>query len=151
MRPIYLLPLMLVSFSLFARSGCKEENNKSAKLMEESTKLKITVGSSIFAATLYNNASATAFKAQLPMTIEMSELNDNEKFFALPENLPTNASNPGTIQAGDIMLYGNSTLVLFYKSFPTSYNYTRLGKIANPSGLAAALGSGGVTVTFEID
>jgi hypothetical protein len=68
----------------------------------------------------------------------------------LPNNLPGNASNPGTIQAGDLMLYGSNTLVLFYKSFSTAYSYTRLARIDNPSGLVAALGSGNVTVRFEL-
>jgi hypothetical protein len=81
----------------------------------------------------------------------MRELNGNEKYFDLPNNLPTNASNPGTIQTGDLMLYGSNTLVLFYKTFSTSYNYTRLARIDNPSGLATALGSGNITVKFELE
>ncbi len=113
-------------------------------------KLKITIGTDTFTATLYNNATVTAFKTRLPMTVNMKELNSNEKFFDLPDNLPANASNPGTIQAGDLMLYGSSTLVLFYKSFSTSYSYTPMGHINDTSGLAAALGSGNVTVTFEL-
>ena len=85
------------------------------------------------------------------MTINMRDLNANEKYFDLPNNLPTNASNPGTIQSGDLMLYGSNTLVLFYKSFSTSYNYTRLARINNSSGLAAALGSGNTAVKFEVE
>jgi hypothetical protein len=111
-------------------------------------KLKISIGSNTFNATVYDNATVAAFKTRLPMTINMKELNSNEKYFDLADNLPSNASNPGTIQAGDLMLYGSTTLVLFYKSFSTSYNYTRLARVDNPAGLAAALGSGNVSVTF---
>lgn len=115
------------------------------------SQLKITVGSATFTATLFNNATVTAFKARLPMTVSMSELNGNEKLYNFPSSLPTNAANPGTIQTGDLMLYGSNTLVLFYKTFPTSYSYTRLGRISNPSGLAAALGAGSATVTFALE
>ena len=113
-------------------------------------KLNITIGANTFTATLYNNPTVTAFKTRLPLTIKMTELNGNEKYFDLPDNLPAKASNPGTIQTGDLMLYGSNTLVLFYKSFSTSYNYTRLARIDNPSGLAAALGSGNITVKFDV-
>lgn len=114
-----------------------------------SNNLKISVGSASFTVTLENNATVTAFKALLPMTVNMSEMNSNEKYYYLPENLPTASSSPGTIQTGDLMLYGSSCLVLFYESFRTSYSYTRLGRVDNPSGLASALGSGSATVTFE--
>ena len=119
-------------------------------LNTSSMKLKITVGTNTFTATLYNSPTVNAFKERLPLTLNMTDLNGNEKYFDLPANLPTNPSNPGTIQTGDLMLYGSNTLVLFYKTFSTSYNYTRLARIDNPSGLAAALGSGNVTVRFEL-
>ena len=113
--------------------------------------MRIKIGSSTFTATLSDNATATAFRGMLPMTINMSELNGNEKYFDLPVKLPTNASNPGTIQSGDLMIYGSNTLVLFYKTFSTSYGYTRLGRINDTKGLASAVGSGSVTITYELE
>ena len=148
MKALHLFLVMLININLVACSKQNQVNNPEIQT-SDTMKLKISVGNNIFTATLYNNATAVAFKAKLPMTIKMSELNGNEKFFDFPDSLPAAASNPGTIQAGDLMLYGAATLVLFYETFSTSYSYTRLGRIDNPSGLAAALGSGNVSVTFE--
>ena len=114
-------------------------------------KLKIMVGAKTFSATLGDNAAAAALKKMLPMTLEMIELNGNEKYVRLPSNLPANASNPGTIHTGDLMLYGSSTLVLFYESFSTAYTYTKIGRIDDASGLSAALGAGNVKVSFELE
>jgi hypothetical protein len=114
------------------------------------SKISIRVGASSFTATLSENAAVAAFKGLLPMTIKMIELNGNEKYFDLPTNVPTNKSKPSIIKVGDLMLYGANTLVLFYKSFSTPYNYTKLGSIDDTTGLAAALGKGNVSVSFEI-
>lgn len=111
--------------------------------------MKITIGSNTFTVTLDDNPTVNAFKPMLPLTVEMTELNGNEKYFDLPTKLPVAAAKPGTIQAGDLMLWQSNTLVLFYKSFRTSYSYTRIGRIDNASGLAAAVGSGNVKVRFE--
>ncbi|MCC7044739.1 MAG: hypothetical protein IT183_12815 [Acidobacteria bacterium] len=112
--------------------------------------LTITIGSEAFTATLVDNPTASAFKSQLPLTVRMSELNGNEKLFRLPTGLPTQPSRPSGIEGGDLMLYGASTLVLFYKSFATTYSYTRIGRIDNPAGLERALGPGSVAVTFAM-
>jgi hypothetical protein len=75
-------------------------------------RIKITLNSQSFTATLLDNNSAKAFKEMLPMTVEMTELNSNEKYYDLPNSLPTNSSNPGTIKGGHLMLYCSETLVL---------------------------------------
>ena len=140
------LALSLVSCASCSKNVPSKSNNNNTTIA--ANKMKIKVGNSIFAGTLYDNATATAFKALLPLTVNMVELNSNEKYVDLPRSLPANASNPGTIQNGDLMLYGSSTLVLFYKTFSTSYSYTKLGRINDTSELTAALGSGDLTLTF---
>lgn len=164
MKPSLLILILLMSVIGSASSCDKNDGNINPNIENTnddnnnnlmSNKIKIRVNSktftATFTATLLDNSSANAFKKMLPMTISMTELNGDEKYYNLPGNLPVNASNPGTIQTGDLMLFGSNTLVLFYKTFSTSYRYTRLGRIDNPSGLAAALGSGNVTVTFEVE
>jgi hypothetical protein len=138
--------MLLLAFAMSQDLGQGAERTNTNR---ETIQMRIKIGSSNFVATLDDNPTATVFKALLPLTVEMQELNGNEKFYRLPNKLPTKASNPGKIENGDLMLYGANTVVLFYKSFPTSYSYTRLGRINDPAGLASAVGSGNVTVTFE--
>lgn len=80
----------------------------------------------------------------------MLELNGNEKYVNLAAKLPTDPKRVGRIEAGDLMLYGSDCPVLFYKSFDTSYSYTRLGHIEDTSGLADALGRGSVQVALSL-
>lgn len=115
----------------------------------ENTTMRITINNTLFTATLEDNATAKAFKARLPMTIKMSEMNGNEKFYNLSHSLPTIATHSGVIQNGDIMLFGSTTLVLFYQTFSTSYSYTKIGTVDNSSELSSVLGSGNVLITFE--
>ena len=113
------------------------------------TPINIFIGSKTFTATLADSETGEAFAALLPLTVTMNELNGNEKYHYLSSSLPTAAYQPGTIHAGDLMLYGNNCVVLFYETFNSSYSYTRIGAIDDPSGLASALGSGNVSVRFE--
>jgi hypothetical protein len=140
--------MSLISCASCSKSTSAVDHNNNTN--PTGSKMRIIIGNSTFTATLYDNAAVTAFKSRLPMTVNMMELNGNEKYFDLPQSLPTNASNPGTVQNGDLMSYGANTLVLFYKTFSTSYSYTRLGRMDDVTGLVAALGSGNVRVTFEL-
>jgi hypothetical protein len=110
--------------------------------------LIITIGDKVFGATLSDNPTAAAFKALLPLSVDMSELNGNEKLLRLPASLPAQPLRPASIQSGDLMLYGTNTLVLFYKSFATTYSYTRIGRIDDPAGLERAVGDGTIAVTL---
>lgn len=113
------------------------------------TENTITVNDRTFYAELYDNETAEKFAEMLPLTLDMSELNGNEKYFYLSKDLPTEQMRPDKINSGDIMLYGSSCLVLFYDSFSTAYSYTPIGHIEDTDGLAEALGKGGAAVTFQ--
>jgi len=153
MKQSFFILLTLMSVLLSSASSCNKENDINIENNNPMAngKIKITVNSQTFTATLLDNSSAKAFKKMMPLTINMTELNGNEKYYDFPNNLPTNSSNPGTIKNGDLMLYGSKTLVLFYKTFSTSYSYTKLGTIDDITGLTIALSPGNVTVTFELE
>ena len=113
------------------------------------SRISMTVGERRFAVTLADTAAARAFAAQLPLTLVMPDLNNNEKHVTLPQPLPADASRPGTIRNGDLMLYGTQTLVLFYLSFESPYSYTRIGRVGDPAGLQQALGLKEARITFS--
>src|SRR5687768_9379901 len=116
MKIVFAFLVSLICIQLFACSKnnvIEQTSNSNTTSNTDTTKMKITIGSAVFTATLNNNATATAFKAMQPLTINMGELNGNEKFYYFSTTLPTNASSGGNIQVGDLMLYGNNCLVLF--------------------------------------
>src|SRR5205085_5622959 len=98
--------------AVLPRPGHTAEVNGDSNNRATTMKIKITIGSRNFTATLDDNPTATKLKAMLPLTLDMTELNGNEKYFHFSTNLPTDASNPGTIRNGDLMLWGDNSLVL---------------------------------------
>lgn len=140
---------MLETSSAITISESEPESEQSANKEDHTLNIEITVNGHTFSAELFDNDTAKALKERLPLTLDMSELNSNEKYCYLSDSLPTNSSRPSGIHTGDIMLYGSDCLVIFYESFSTSYSYTPIGKINDPDGLAAILGSGSVQVTFD--
>ena len=153
---IFLIPSFFTAFAACSNGANVIDNNSNTQNKNNigdttTQKMKIKIGSKTFTASLFNNPTVAAFKEMLPLTLNMTELNGNEKYFHLSTSLPTNASNPGTIHSGDLMLWGSNSLVLFYQTFSTSNSYTKLGRINDIEDLAAAVGSGSVIVTFEME
>ncbi len=121
----------------------KMSNNNEQKVSDS---MQITIGDKQFSVATEQNETVEALEEILPLTLEMSELNGNEKYYYLDTALPSAPEKVRHINKGDVMLYGDRCLVVFYESFDTSYTYTRIGHIDDTSGLADALGTGSVTV-----
>jgi hypothetical protein len=139
-----LLSLFFV-FSLALITGCNKKiyelnkaeestntkNDLNDKEEVKMSNIKIFINDKEYEISLEDNETVKSLVKLLPLEITMNELNRNEKYVYLNTSLPTNSQKPKHINSGDVMLYGNDCLVVFYKSFDTSYSYTRIGHINN--------------------
>jgi len=154
---IYYLPILILLFITIGCNSKKEnnsinnnqedniKNNESSNIKKEINTMKVIINKKEYIINLEDNETVKSFISSLPQELEMSELNGNEKYIYLDKSLPTDSKNIKKINKGDVMLYGNNCLVIFYKSFNTSYSYTKIGHIDN----LPDLGNGNIKVTFE--
>ena len=140
---------LIVAMMMFFATACTPEDKPLSPASTTVDDITVTIGDQSFTAKMEQNSTAEAFRALLPLTLEMQELNGNEKYHYLAQSLPTNRTKVGTINAGDIMLYGDNCVVVFYETFTTSYSYSPIGHITNPEGLKEALGTGTSTIIFK--
>lgn len=108
----------------------------------------ITIENKKYEAVLYDNSTTKELIKKFPITITMSDLNGNEKYYNFSKSFSTSSENVANINKGDIMLFGDNCLVIFYKSFSTRYRYTKLGYIKNLEDLENSLGKGYIEITF---
>lgn len=112
--------------------------------------MKITINETEYNVALENNETVSALQSMLPLTLSMADLNNNEKYYYLEQPLPNSPEKVKSVSTGDIMLFGDDCLVVFYKDFETPYSYTRIGHIGNTDDdLEQSLGSGNVEITFD--
>ena len=117
------------------------------------TKVVLKVGGNTMTATLTDNEATRELTKLLEhgdLTIRMSDYGGFEKVGALPQSLPT-SNTQITTEPGDIMLYQDNQVVIFYGS--NSWSYTRLGKIdgATANNLRQFLGNGNITMTLSLE
>lgn len=130
---------IVVLIFLFLLVGCTSkfiENDAKIKssnnsLKESTNMIKIVIDNNEYMVNLEDNETTKKLLEYLPLQVNMSDLNDNEKYVYLDFKLPTNEYSPKHINKGDVMLFGNNCLVIFYKSFDTTYSYTKIGNIYN--------------------
>ena len=140
---IAILLVILIGISLYFKNNKKGSDDNMTT--EDENTITILIEDKEYNLTLEDNDTTKKLFANLPLTFQMEELNGNEKYVYLDKEYPINSYNPKHINKGDVMLYNSNCLVIFYKSFDTSYSYTKLGHIDNLENLSLE----SVTVTFK--
>ncbi len=122
---------LLIILCILIIQGCKNKNDYNYNYDKVVDKVKIFINNKEYSINLEKNITVDYLINLLPLEFEMNELNGNEKYIYLNDKLPVNEERPNYINSGDVMMYGNNCLVIFYKSFNTSYSYTKIGHIDN--------------------
>ena len=120
------LTLLLASFVLATPA-----NAESTTHPKDTLQMNIIIQGTKYNAILENNETATTIQNMLPLTLNMSDLNHNEKYYYLDTPVPNNPVAVKSVSAGDIMLFGDDCLVIFYQDFQTPYQYTKIGHITD--------------------
>lgn len=110
----------------------------------------IKIKSNKYKINLENNDTVKELVNKLPLELTMEELNGNEKYKYLDYSLPKHLQSINRIHKGDIMLFGDNCLVIFYKDFNTSYKYTRIGHIQDDT-FIDKLGNDRITIKLLED
>ncbi len=119
------------------------------KVEEFTSKINIQINGTNYTATLEDNATSREFIKKLPLELNMSELNGSEKYYFFDDPFPSNPSLINKIKCGDLMLYHNDCFVLFYETLTnTTYRYTRIGKIDQPTSLKDSVGKENIKISI---
>ncbi len=157
--------ILMVGMSIFMRTGFRsiksnrlqsaQEKQSSSRIEKERKEddigikaISVRIGDMTYIMSVDAGKAGQEFANSTPFELEMVDLNNNEKYYDSDEKLLADPYKPGHVDVGDVMLYGDRTIVIFYKSFDTDYSYTRLGKIKNADSLEYMLEGDKVIVEF---
>ena len=132
-------------------SGCGPSApvpNESDKTVKERATMHIEINGQIASVQLEDNATTAALMADAPFTIKMDDLHRNEKYHYFDKVFPTDAQSVQTIEAGDVLLYQNNCLVIFYEAVEPAAEYTRIGQITDFEDVQSLFASASIQVRF---
>ena len=129
-----------------------ERNDIASGMKEEEMALSLKINGAPIKVSWEDNASVDALRelvGKTPLTVSMSPYGGFEQVGSLGTTLPHSDVQTAT-QAGDIMLYSGSNLVMFYGS--NTWAYTSLGRLdLSAQEVRSLLGGDGVTVTLAVE
>lgn len=128
---IFITTIIVGCGNTTTKKDVKKNNNNDVTTKESVDNMKVFINDKEYIIKLEDNDTVKKLITLLPIEVEMKELNGNEKYIYLDYDLPTNSISPKHINKGDVYLYGDNCLVIFYKDFDTTYTYTKIGHIDN--------------------
>ena len=140
--------LAIAAFCFFVIRNKVNQNNLEKEEQESRevgklANLKVAIGGVSYTATSESTKAVESFLNQLPLELEMNDSGNGLKRGYTYFKLATSAKKLGTIEAGDILLSGDSYVLIATKTFKSSDKYTKIGHISNlknvPSGPVRAI------------
>ena len=153
----FIITVIVVSVLLINKNNYPKDNEtiensemilklESENNMSRDVNVVININNKSYKVNLEENSTVDEFIKMLPKEFNMKELNGNEKYVNIDKNLPTETYYPKHIEAGDIMLFGDNCVVVFYKSFDTTFGYTKIGHVDN----IEDLGKEDIVIKFDV-
>ena len=144
------IAIMLCLAFVCCAGGCEKETAQSTEPStetegqeEEAVTMKLYINDTEVPVVWENNAAVEALAAEAgkgDIVVKMSMYGGNEQFGPLGKSYPAN-NRQVTTSNGDIVLFNNDQIVVFYGS--NTWSYTRLGKMALPEDEVTELLSNG--------
>ena len=144
------IAIMLCLAFVCCAGGCEKETAQSTASStetevqeEEAVTMKLYINDTEVPVVWENNAAVEALAAEAgkgDIVVNMSMYGGNEQFGPLGKSYPAN-NRQVTTSNGDIVLFNNDQIVVFYGS--NTWSYTRLGKMALPEDEVTELLSNG--------
>lgn len=144
------IAIMLCLAFVCCAGGCEKETVQSTVPStetevqeEEAVTMKLYINDTEVPVVWENNAAVEALAAEAgkgDIVVNMSMYGGNEQFGPLGKSYPAN-NRQVTTSNGDIVLFNNDQIVVFYGS--NTWSYTRLGKMALPEDEVTELLSNG--------
>lgn len=144
------IAIMLCLAFVCCAGGCEKETVQSTVPStetevqeEEAVTMKLYINDTEVPVVWENNAAVEALAAEAEtgdIVVKMSMYGGNEQFGPLGKSYPA-SNRQVTTSNGDIVLFNNDQIVVFYGS--NTWSYTRLGKMALPEDEVTELLSNG--------
>ena len=119
----------------------------------EQNQLFLTVNSKTITATLDSNKAVNYLKSVFPLRVKMYDYASMAKgynFSSSFKKIRKENVNTDNLQIGDIVLYDQKHLMIFYQNFKNEDKYIKIGHVDSVEGLKEKLGENDIEVLWSL-